>query len=823
MAEIMRRLHTEYLLKGIFLGLLLFVALREPDWLALGLVALLTLGGLALFLCIAGYRRLREGYQVKGRFLAFLLFLILESPELVYAGILTGITAGALLLRKDGADTRLLLSTLGGGVLVGILFWLVRYVRQRWTRLGLSLLLASVLVAGALLWFGQLGQLSEQLGLNSPIYTPTIFGVQLLLGIPLFYLLTLAGREEESEVEFGAICAALGLGAAMLAQNQPGIRSLAFIIPFMLYIGYTTRVLPRLRVFKHALRGFSYSQVGRYRQAILSFRRALEFDPANKLAREGLWSVHRAMDLSQLALDPETMGVIDLDMCLDRAGSLLLQAGPSAENLAETHRLLDLVLSQRPQARAAVHYWRAVALTHTRQYDEAAAELTKVLDSGDYQPDDRPRQAVLLSAWQLAIRLHPELARRVGTPQLAIPGRRLEAIAAVERHLAAKPEDAEVWAFKRLLYQDLTEADYETAVAPAGAAADFDHEYVHQLGLALINDLANWRRACEYLRIAARGLTGKGPSIFTQIAQAHQREGQTEGVWHNYELAKRAGRAVGPKNLSAEDRQAYFTAVKLMADGALAHNAIDLAIENYQLYTEFERSGLETLRTLADLHERKGDALAALRITEQALVYSPKDKDLLERKDRYYYSVMPHDLQSCSEAVRRGLDVAYCLKKARLLLDAKNWDLDTLDWAQHLAELARVLQPESLSAKALVARARLRRGEKEEAMALLEEVRSPKPERFASGEDEDAWYLANKMLGDMYLNELHKPDLAVACLKEFRKSSKSGADTLYKLGQAYEQLGDRARAAKFYKHVVSYDNHPLAPDAHDALHRLQAN
>jgi tetratricopeptide (TPR) repeat protein len=822
MLTTMRWLHTEYMLKGIFLGLLLFVALREHDWPDLGLVVLLTLGGLALFLGIAAYRKLREGYQVKGRFFAFVLFLLLESPELVYAGILAGIAAGALLLRKNQADTRLLLSTMVGGAVLGLLFWLVRHVLQRWARLGLSFLLALVLVAGGLFWFGQLGSLGESLNLHHPVFDTTIFGVQLLLGIPLFYLLTLAGREEETEVEFAAICAAFGLAAAMLTENQPRAKSLAFIIPVMLYFLYTMLVLPRLRVFKQVLRGFSYSQIGRYRQAILSFRRALEFDSSNKLAREGLWSVHRAMDLSRLALDPETLAVVDLDMCLDRAGSLLLQSGPTAENLQEAHRLLDLVLAQRPERRAAVHYWRAVALTHSRQYDEAAAELRSVLDPGAYPPDDEQRRVILLPAWQLAARLHPELARRVGTPQLAIPGQRFEAIAAVERHLAANPEDADVWAFKRVLYQDLKEADYETVVGPTGAATDFDHSYALQLGLALINDSANWRRACEYLRLAARGLPDKGPSIFSQIAQAHQREGVTEGVWHHYELAKRAGLEVGPKNLSPDERQAYFAAVKLMADGALAHNSVDLAIENYQLYTEFERSGLETLRTLADLYERKGDALAALRINEQALIYSPKDKDLLERKDRYYYSVMPEHLRACPEALRRGLDLGYCLKKARLLLDAKNWDLDTVDWAQHLAEVARVLQPDSLGAKVLVARARHRRGEKDEAFALLEEVRTSKPERFASGEDEDAWYVANKMLGELYLYDLNKPDLAVECFKVFRQSSKSGADTLYKLGQAYEQLGDRARAVKFYKHVVSYDNHPLAPDAYDALARLQA-
>jgi hypothetical protein len=46
---------------------------------------------------------------------------------------------------------------------------------------------------------------------------------------------------------------------------------------------------------------------------------------------------------------------------------------------------------------------------------------------------------------------------------------------------------------------------------------------------------------------------------------------------------------------------------------------------------------------------------------------------------------------------------------------------------------------------------------------------------------------------------------------------------MYKLGQAYEQLGDRARATKCYQHVTAYESHPLAPDAHDALHRLQSS
>jgi hypothetical protein len=818
----MRWLQTEYVLKGIYLGLLLFVALHEPDWQALVLVAALSLVGLGVALAVVAYRKSRTGYQIQGRLPAFLLFLMLEGPEIVYAGVLLGMFAAALLLRKEEGDSLLLSATVAGGAVLGIVFWLLRYVRRRLLRLGLGLLLGIVLVGGILFWFGKLGDFGLAFSRKEPI-NATIFGAQLLLGIPLFYLLTFAGREEESEVEIAAICAALGIGLTMLTRQGSGLQSVGLLVPVMLYLWYTTQVLPRLRVFKHAIRGFSYSQIGQHRQAILSFRRALEFEPHNRLAREGLWRVHRTVDLSHLADDPQMMAIVDAGMCLERASSLLLEPGPGAQKLEEAQRLLDLVLRQQPSARARVHYWRAVAYTHARRYDEAASELEQVVDPTGYLPNDADRRAILLPAWQLALRLHPELVRRVGTPQLALPGRRMDAIAAVERHLADHADDADVWGYKRSLYQSLTERDYDAAPASRVAAGDFDHNYAQQLGLALINDPARWQNGVEYLRIAAKGLPAQAPSIYSQIAQAHQRNADGEGAWHYYELAKQAGRALGPKALCDEDRHAYFAALKLLGDGALAHGQVDLALENYQLYSEYERSGVETLRTLADLYERRGDPLGALRVTEKALLYNAKDKDFLERKDRYYYSVMPDHLQARLETIQAAFDVDYCLRKARTLLDTKNWDVDLLDWAQHLAELTLVVRPGSLAARVLVARARLRRGEKEEAMALLQEIHSPKPESFKTGEDEDAWYLATKLLGEMYLYDLNKPDLAVECLKEYRQSSKSGADTMYKLGQAYEQLGDRPRAVKFYKHVVAYDGHPLAPEAHDALSRLQAH
>ena len=41
-----------------------------------------------------------------------------------------------------------------------------------------------------------------------------------------------------------------------------------------------------------------------------------------------------------------------------------------------------------------------------------------------------------------------------------------------------------------------------------------------------------------------------------------------------------------------------------------------------------------------------------------------------------------------------------------------------------------------------------------------------------------------------------------------------------KLGQAYEQLGDVAKAKRCYEQVTAYDGNPLAPDAYEALERL---
>jgi tetratricopeptide (TPR) repeat protein len=822
----MRWLNIEYLLKGIFLGLLLFAALRagsaeEADWPAVGRVALGMGGGLAVALAAGVLLKLREGYKVQGNQLpAFLLFVLLETPRLIYAGILFGLTAGVWTLRGTSEDdANLLPATVAGGLVLGVAFGVLQHVKAKWTRIGLCFLLACLLLTGALYWFS----LIPDWGTGHPVQSPAVFGVILLLGVPVFYLLTFSGHEEESEIEIGAIYALLGVGLFMIFHNQRLAHATIFLVVGMLYLYYTTRVLPGLKVFKHTMRGLSYARVGRYRQALQAFRRALQLDPRNKLAQEEFWALHQSLNLEDVARDPETLKFLDLDLCVRRAGALLLEPGPSPERLGEAHRLLDVAAQHRPDLLPTVDYWRTVAFTHARQFDQAAEALNRILDSAGYSANQPQRHAILLQTWELALLLHDEMRRRVGLPQLAKPGRRLEAIGAVERRLADAPDDAQIWNLKRLLYQDVSEAEYEEAAGAPGVVVNgFDHSYAQQLGLALIDDPARWQRGGEFLRMAARGLPSLGPSIFVQIAKASEREGNIEGAWHNYELARRAGRSVGPKNLGDEDRQAYFGVVKMLAETAQAKGDLDAAIENMQLYSESERSGLETLRTLAALHEQKGDALSALRVTEQALIYNPRDADLLQRKDRYYYSVMPATFRENPEAVPKGFDLAYCLTKARTILNARELAGETLDWALHLIELALAVKPESLQARVLLVRALLRRGERETALPQLEQLRTQKPEHFESSEDEEAWYLCCRLLGDLYLNEVNRPDLAVPCYQDFRKSSKSGADTSFKLGQAYEQLGDYPRATKCYQQVMAFDGHPLARDAREALGRLKA-
>ena len=162
---------TEFLLKGVYLGLLVMVASITPAPTApeLALIALFTATGLLAFLAVAGYRKIREGYRVKGRWLGFIVFLLLENPGMVYAGLLVGLSGGIMLtfnrresveiLMEDG--TKVLLPAIPldaiwpvvGGAVLGGVFYAMRNMRQPLYRFWASLGMVAVLIGGAVALF----------------------------------------------------------------------------------------------------------------------------------------------------------------------------------------------------------------------------------------------------------------------------------------------------------------------------------------------------------------------------------------------------------------------------------------------------------------------------------------------------------------------------------------------------------------------------------------------------------------------------------------------------------------------------------------------
>ncbi len=75
-------------------------------------------------------------------------FLLLENPRLVYAGLIAGLAAGAYFVFRNQAND-LDFWAVGGGLVLGFLFLVLRTVRHRQTRMWLGLGLAAVLAGAA--------------------------------------------------------------------------------------------------------------------------------------------------------------------------------------------------------------------------------------------------------------------------------------------------------------------------------------------------------------------------------------------------------------------------------------------------------------------------------------------------------------------------------------------------------------------------------------------------------------------------------------------------------------------------------------------------
>jgi tetratricopeptide (TPR) repeat protein len=700
-----------------------------------------------------------------------------------------------------------------GGAILGYGFYQLRAVKDWTYRFGLGAIVGAILIYLAINYLGQV-----------PAFTGADaqrgFAVHLLIGLPFFYLLTFCGEAEESEVEIAALCAGLGVGLYLLrlSTSLPEFGDkLIFLVPLGLYFAYSRWWMPRLRVFKHTLRGYGALSLGRYREAMLNFSRALQLDRRNRLAAEGMWRLVRRVDVSKL--DDETARLLPFEFCLSMASATLVgERTPTPAERDEAVKTLTVIERHRPDLSARADYLRAVALTHAKQFEAAADVLRRLLDpETPYAPE--ARRAALFGAWDLALRLHPELVKRLGAAELAKPGRRIEAIAAVERQLAANPGDPGAEELKRDLYAGLSEAEFVAAAATV-PPAEFNYEYVEQLGYALVGDADPGRveRGMAYLRVAGRGLPTRGPSIFKNLADLATKLGRPDEAHGYLGQVKRAGLTAGPANLPADQKELYFAALKSLSEDGVARGDFAAAVEDMRLYVEGGREDVNSLRQLAELYAKNGDALNALLITERGLLYAKTDRDLLAKKDSYYYSVDVEKVRSVKDKVAGWFDVDYCTRKARQIAEQKEPDLDTVEWGLHLIRLAKVMKPEGQAARVAEARLLLRKGERDAALALLEDVRS---EKRGSGDDEDAWFIATKLLGDLYLDELDRPDLAIGCYTDYREYQRSGADTIYRLGEAYEKKGDVTAAIKAFELVTAYQNHPRYWDATEAVRRLK--
>ena len=429
------------------------------------------------------------------------------------------------------------------------------------------------------------------------------------------------------------------------------------------------------------------------------------------------------------------------------------------------------------------------------------------------------RKRVLFPAWNLALLWSAEVEKRVGWKELAKPGRRVEAIGAVERQLAADPTDKAAKDLKTALYDQLNESEFVAASA-AAPPKDFNYDYVEQLGLALVddNDPDRRERGMAYLRVAGQGLPERAPGIFRKLADVYERLEDRDAMRKCLEHVKRVATFVKPENLAKDQRDVYFSALKKLSTEAEEAGNFDKAIDELRLYLEGGgRQELETYRKLADLYGKNKDALNALLMVETALAYSSTDADLLTKKDSFYYSVELPRLEAVRETVAKFFDVGYCVRKAMSILNAKDSDADMLDWATHLTKLAAVIQPTSHGVRLVEARVLLRRGERDEGIRIMEDIREGAK---GSGDEQEAWFAATKILGQLYLDELDRPALAVRAFLDYKEYARSGADTLYQIARAYEAMSDRPNALRFYEAVTAYEQHPLYWDAKEALRRL---
>lgn len=744
----------------------------------------------------------------RGGWLIRMVLGLLDHPIAVHAGLLLGlIAAGALSGWPLGRSA----VCAGAGVVFGVGIGLsTRIAPRRWrlAAAGSIIVLAAASVV-LLLEYGILAAAGDA----------ATRAVGLVGGMILYYLFTFAGSSEESELDVGIVAGALGLALAQL-QLPPTTRGLVLLLPMGLFFVYSERIRRGLAAFKHVIRGLSHEREARWSDALSHFLRAQEIQRGFELAAAGSWRVHARLGADELAADPRLAELVDPLLCLERARELARREPLSEFHADQAAKLLNLVALRRPDLSRTIGLERAKALLAANRPAEAAAlvhELAVRPPQEVFSQKDEERTAIY-RLWALALK-DPRLIAQGTLHWLDESAGLFAMMAAMRGRLLQSPLDLEAAAFAASGLKKVRLVDYEAHVLATGDGMEwFDHSGC-EAAAGSVADSGDVERAVELYRTAERGLPERRLEIWGRIAQLLESKGAPEGPDWLRKIREHA-LAAGIRQLSEASRGAYFAAVKRLAERALAEGDAEEAVRHYELYAESPGAGVETLRILADLYEQRGEPAAAIRPVELALLYrlgDAEEKEWRRRKERLYQAVTADEVRPRLEALERYFDFRGCWRKARRLYDQKAATEEILRYLD-LACLGGgdLLGPVNY----LLGLVHLRSGADADAAACFEEVIRRRPKRFSGAEEEETYYSSCRVLGDLYLDRLGRPEKAVECYLLYKDYVKSGAETLFRLAAAYERMGKIAHARKWYDMVLVYPSHPKAQAARDALARL---
>jgi tetratricopeptide (TPR) repeat protein len=799
------QLLAEYAAKGVFLGLLFSLPASNVGRTEAGVgvgwpAGLLAASVLVLAIRAGGLRR---------PWLPKFAIAVLNHTLPIYAAVLAGLALGV----RQSIGLRAL-AFAGAGIAVGLAL-----------RLALNPAIRRLRLAAELGWVAGVGvtaYLLNHYGVITLTADPVVWTIVLLVGAGLWYALLLAGQAEESELEIGLMFGAVA-GALAAAPLPTMARALAFLAPVALFVVYAERIRRSIVAFKRGLRGLSFERAGDLRNALINYRLALEIEPRSPMAAQGNRRVHRKIDIARLKDDPDLLEMIDSRECLVRALEILRRTDATGAELREAHQLLMLVEQRREDLPWTLARERLLLLLANGQSDDAWTYLNRLLPLGIDEVAALPDYEVeaIFGIWSAALK-HPLVAGR-GIDLLESDEGLFSFITALERRLSQWKEDPDALGFQPFAYERVTWERFEALQKsrPGDPLPWFGYEFCRDLGIAAANaEPPDYDRAADLLRIAAAGMPEQRIAILSVLAKIHEtRTGEPGLQW--LEEIERHGDAFGPKNLSPAQQDVYFESIRRLGDEAKKRGDVPTAIDKYERLLDSPKAGLGTLQTLQELHEQRGDALAAIRPVETALVYNLDAKARSRwtaEKRRLYAMLDPTETGKRIAAGVRWFDVAFCFDEAHRAFDAKEPPERVERWLQ-LAESAGGKR--RLAIAYFRGRLKLREGDVAGAAEFLAEVSAAEPKALDLPQPDKRYFDACRLLADLYLEHLDKPAEAYGLLKKIERWSGSGADTLFKLGVACERLERLKEAKKWYEMVTQvYGDHPKAGEARAAVERL---